>query len=283
MIIGQHNVSSSPGQLVILDSDEPTKERDLEIEDDPSVCEVTPLLPSLSLTGTRDATIQRPTENSVAPAVAATTSPRFSSFLLRPEDLSSRAETSEMVTTEIPMDITETSDPPKPAATREDSVENSSPTTQNLVITRQEVFALTSVLGRLPQSMICQPGPSGSSNITSNIVDGPQQSPTRNLTQLPRDQGASQELGNKRQKSEAQIFCKDSYVTQASCLEFLRDWANGSIHFKTDAHLIEDHRIRLETPGLPLFDRTERELIGNALKEATRVAKEIHSWMCVDS
>ena len=44
-------------------------------------------------------------------------------------------------------------------------------------------------------------------------------------------------------------------------------------HFKTDAHLIKEHRIRLENPGLPLFDRTERELVGNALKEAKMVAK----------
>ena len=47
-------------------------------------------------------------------------------------------------------------------------------------------------------------------------------------------------------------------------------------HFNTDAHLIKEHRIRLETPGLPLFDRTEKELLGNALKEATRVAKEMY-------
>ena len=82
VVIDQHNVSSSAGQLVILDFDEPSNEKDLELEDDPSVCEVTPLLPNLSLTGIRDATIQRPTETSVVPAVATTTRPppRFSSF-----------------------------------------------------------------------------------------------------------------------------------------------------------------------------------------------------------
>ena len=42
MIIDQHNVSSSLGQLVILDSDELSKENELDVEGDPSVCEVTP-------------------------------------------------------------------------------------------------------------------------------------------------------------------------------------------------------------------------------------------------
>ena len=31
-------------------------------------------------------------------------------------------------------------------------------------------------------------------------------------------------------------------------------------HYCTDAHLVREHRIRLETPGLPLFDKGEREL-----------------------
>ena len=47
-------------------------------------------------------------------------------------------------------------------------------------------------------------------------------------------------------------------------------------HFKTDAHLVKEHRIRLETPGLPLFDRSEKNLVGSALKEATRIAKEMY-------
>ena len=174
---------------MILDSDKLSKEKELDVEDDPSVCEVTPLIPNLSLEGIRDATINYLSTDPVVPAVAATTSPRFSSFLLRPEEISSRAETPEMVTPGVPMDVTETSDPPMTPATQEDPPEGPSSTTQNLVITRQEVFALTSVLGRLPQSMIGQPEPSSSGDITFNIVDDPPQSPTRNLTQQPRDQG----------------------------------------------------------------------------------------------
>ena len=37
-------------------------------------------------------------------------------------------------------------------------------------------------------------------------------------------------------------------------------------HYRTDAHLIKEHRIRMETPGLPLFDRDCKELSGMAQK-----------------
>ena len=194
---------------MILDSDELSKKKELHVEDDPSVCEVTPLIPNLSLEGTRDATINNLSTDPVVPAVAATTSPRFSSCLLRPEEISSRAETPEMVTPGVPMDVTETSDPPMTPATQEDPPEGHSSTTQNLVITRQEVFALTSVLGRLPQSMIGQPGPSSSGDITFNIVDDPPQSPTWNLTQQSRDQGTIQE-------SERAIGCSSCEETQVA-------------------------------------------------------------------
>ena len=58
--------------------------------------------------------------------------------------------------------------------------------------------------------MICQPGPSGSNNITFNIVDDPPQSPTRNLTQLTREQRASQELENPNTYSS----CEETQVTR---------------------------------------------------------------------
>ena len=39
-------------------------------------------------------------------------------------------------------------------------------------------------------------------------------------------------------------------------------------HYRTDADLIKEHRIRMETPGLPLFDNNCEELSGMALKYA---------------
>ena len=44
-------------------------------------------------------------------------------------------------------------------------------------------------------------------------------------------------------------------------------------HYRTDAHLVREHRIRMETPGLALFDKQCIELSGMALKYAKERAK----------
>ena len=47
-------------------------------------------------------------------------------------------------------------------------------------------------------------------------------------------------------------------------------------HYKTESHLVKEHRIRMETPGLALYDREEIELQGIALQEAKRTAKDTY-------
>ena len=47
-------------------------------------------------------------------------------------------------------------------------------------------------------------------------------------------------------------------------------------HYKTESHLVKEHRIRMETPGLALYDREEVELQGIALQEAKRTAKDTY-------
>ena len=44
-------------------------------------------------------------------------------------------------------------------------------------------------------------------------------------------------------------------------------------HYRTDAHFVKEHRIRMETPGLPLSGRDCKELSGMALKYAKDRAK----------
>ena len=44
-------------------------------------------------------------------------------------------------------------------------------------------------------------------------------------------------------------------------------------HYRTDAHLIPEHRFMLETPGLPFYDRGQRELTGVALDGARERAE----------
>ena len=47
-------------------------------------------------------------------------------------------------------------------------------------------------------------------------------------------------------------------------------------HFKTDSHLVKEHRIRLEIPGLPRYDNFEKKLTGKTLLAARRTAKETY-------
>ena len=47
-------------------------------------------------------------------------------------------------------------------------------------------------------------------------------------------------------------------------------------HYKTEEHLVKEHRIRLETPGTPIFDQYENELLGIALQEAKMIAREMY-------
>ena len=45
-------------------------------------------------------------------------------------------------------------------------------------------------------------------------------------------------------------------------------------HYRTDAHLVREHRIRMETPGMPLFGKNEFELIGANLAAAREKAEQ---------
>ena len=47
-------------------------------------------------------------------------------------------------------------------------------------------------------------------------------------------------------------------------------------HYRTDTHLVKKHRIRMEVPGMSLYDKDEKELLGIALQAAKRIAKETH-------
>ena len=41
-------------------------------------------------------------------------------------------------------------------------------------------------------------------------------------------------------------------------------------HYRSDSHLVREHRIRMEVPGMTLYDKDERELLGIALQEAKK-------------
>ena len=47
-------------------------------------------------------------------------------------------------------------------------------------------------------------------------------------------------------------------------------------HYRTDSHLIKEHRIRMEITGMPLFDKDCKEILGIALQDAKRTAKDTY-------
>ena len=47
-------------------------------------------------------------------------------------------------------------------------------------------------------------------------------------------------------------------------------------HYRTDSHLIKEHRIRMEITGMPLFDKDCKEILGTALQNAKRAAKDTY-------
>ena len=47
-------------------------------------------------------------------------------------------------------------------------------------------------------------------------------------------------------------------------------------HYKTESHLVSEHRIRMETPGMALYDKDECELQGLALAGAKEIARDTY-------
>ena len=186
--------------------------------------------------------------------------------------------------------------------------------TSQMVITRREVLAITNVLGRIPQSLLNDSDPATTSNFTFNLIEDPPESPTKRIVRRETEGADNQNLGEPltysscedvpapggkrrrpkyslrthmmrkhpvlkffatgpidRQKTPYKCWCRvcrvELSLMSRGVLELLS-------HFRTDSHLIKEHRIRSEIPGMPLYDRHEKVLTETALQEAQKVAKE---------
>ena len=47
-------------------------------------------------------------------------------------------------------------------------------------------------------------------------------------------------------------------------------------HYRSESHLVKEHRIRMEVPGMALFDEDEQELLGISLQEAKKKTKDTY-------
>ena len=185
-----------------------------------------------------------------------------------------------------------------------------------MVITRREVLAITNILGRVPQTVLNDPDPASTSNFTFSVTRNPPISRSKGTTressariddrelEEPTTQSSCEDApasSGKRRRPKYSL--RTHMMRKHPVLEF---FATGPVdrqktpykwwcrvcrvelslmsrgvlellsHFRTDSHLVKEHRIRLETPGVPLYDRSEKALTGSALQEAKKVAKETY-------
>ena len=114
------------------------------------------------------------------PATSRTTSPKFTSFLSRDIDKSDPKSTPPMIAREILLriNIASGTTAPQTSDTEVDMDPREPP--KSIVVTRQEILTLTSVLGRIPHfPNEALRGNAG--DIRVDVVEDPPQSPTRRL------------------------------------------------------------------------------------------------------
>ena len=242
-------------------------------------------------------------------------SPRFSSFLTRGTTLGSLIEETQIVNPVNPPTPREEGEVRKDPPLAEQVISTAEGGSHHVTVTKQEILALTNVLNRIPRSFLTGEGTSGG-HVSLNVVNDPPISPTRPLAGSSRDTvttstgeetrlcSSGEEavvLTGKRQRPKYSL--KTSMLRKHPVLQFsatgpidremspykwwcrvcrveLSLMSRGVLellsHYRTEGHLVKEHRIRLETPGAPLFDQHENELLGIALQEAKRIAKEMY-------
>ena len=187
---------------------------------------------------------------------------------------------------------------------------------QQVTITRREAIALTNVLHKITRTVMQQDNQATLDNITLTVVDKPSNPPEPNEPDDEPGGSAEFPSGDTRpnpgpddrpvprgerrrpkyslttamlkkhpvvqyfatgpldrSKNPYKLWCRvcriELSLMSRGALELLS-------HFRTETHLLKEHRIRLETPRLPLFDQNENELHGVGLQEAKRRARESH-------
>ena len=190
-------------------------------------------------------------------------------------------------------------------------------TLPSLSITRQEILVLSSVLDRIPQSLVTGDDADPNQPLILTVIDDV--APTTLATTSSQEEMAvSVSTGiahhwaeenativrGKRRRPKYSLtgsMFKRHPVLKFSatgpldkdktpfkwwcrvCRVELSLMSRGSFelisHYRSDSHLIREHRIRMEIPGMPLFDRDEKELLGVALQDAKRKQKIIIPYL----
>ena len=240
-------------------------------------------------------------------------SPRFTSFLRGTESLFSPVRSPqklEEVQTGTQADV-EMSNPEPRTEMVASTITGNRP--QSMVITRQEAITLDRFIRKIHPASLRGTG-EDNCDIHLDIVDDLPQSPVKNQPEEVQDRELGSPNTVALQYSSCEDMAPPSgkrhrpkYTLKTSMLRkhpYLKFSATGPLnrqntphkwwcrvcrvelslmsrgvlellsHYRTEGHLIKEHRIRLEIPGMPLYDRFGNELHGIMLQEAKRVAKE---------
>ena len=186
----------------------------------------------------------------------------------------------------------------------------------NLSITKQEVLALTNVLSLIPHCFLTGEEPNPNQALSVTVVDDLAQPPvlttsSQEETAMPSTSGGisrqilasgpsfhgkrrlprySLTLGMLKKPPILKFSATGPLDAEVNpykwwcrvCTTELSLMSRGSLellsHYRSDSHLIKEHRIRMEIPGTTLYDKEGRELLGIALQEAKKTARETHPF-----
>ena len=247
----------------------------------------------------------------IVPSSSQIPSPQFSQFLSRDTELNPPSP--RVITLDAPeqgqMSNTTNDDLENPPANLYATAEPS-----GLSDRRQEVMLLSNMLGRIPRSFLAGGGEQGES-LPLSVVESPDFGTALPLTSsqeegnTPSSPGAfmqnpqNPEHSSLRKRQRPKYSLKTHMFHKHPVLKFsatgpidpektpckwwcrvcrseLSLMSRGTLelmaHYRCDSHLIKEHRMRMEIPGMALFDKNERELQGMALIEAKRIAKNTH-------
>ena len=189
------------------------------------------------------------------------------------------------------------------------------PNVQSVNITRNELVAITNVIEKLPQSYIGGTETENDQGISFSVVEDTLQEPPRgNPEEDQHATNSGPNISHSEQElDEPPVICNKRpmprYSLKGSMLRkhpVLKFSATGPVnrdktpykwscrvcrielslmsrgvlelmaHYKTESHLVREHRIRMETPGMALYDKDECELQGLALAGAKKIARDTY-------
>ena len=178
-------------------------------------------------------------------------------------------------------------------------------------ITRREILALTRVLERIPQEYVLNEETREGQALTLTIVNDTETAPNVASSSLeeigqpvssdvyPDELQGGHSMGRgKRRRPKYSLtgamlkkhpflgFSATGPIDKDKtphkwwcrvCRVELSLMSRGSLellsHYKTESHLVKEHRMRMEIPGMALFDREGRKIYGISLQEAKKKAK----------